>query len=146
MIAIDTNLLVYAHRRDSGWHAPAVEAMRGLAEASRSWAIPWPVIHEFLAVVTHPRIYDPPSTAGEACHQVDIWLESPSLVLMGEASEYWPILRAQVSGGRVTGARVHDAHIAALCVQHGVSELWSADRDFSRFPGVSTRNPLLAAD
>ena len=85
MIAIDTNLLVYAHRRDSGWHAPAAQALRRLAEASRPWAIPWPVIHEFLAIVTHPRIYDPPSTAAQACGQIDAWLASPSLVLLGEA-------------------------------------------------------------
>jgi predicted nucleic acid-binding protein len=68
------------------------------------------------------------------------------LVLLGEVTDYWPILRAQLSEGRVSGSRVHDAHIAALCAQHGVSELWSADRDFSRFPGLPTRNPLLAAD
>jgi toxin-antitoxin system PIN domain toxin len=146
LIAIDTNLLVYAHRRDSMWHAPAGQTLRSLAESTRPWAIPWPAIHEFLAVVTHARIYDPPSTVGQACGQVDYWLESPSLVLLGEVTDYWPILRAQLSEGRVSGPRVHDAHIAALCAQHGVSELWSADRDFSRFPGLPTRNPLLAAD
>ena len=124
----------------------AMEALRGLAEASRPWAIPWPAIHEFLAVVTHPRLYDPPSMAAQACSQVDAWLESPALVLLGELSDYWPVLRAQVSEGLVSGARIHDAHIAALCEQHGVSELWSADRDFSRFRRLSTRNPLLVAD
>ena len=62
MIAIDTNLLVYAHRRDSGWHERAAAAVQELAEGRASWAVPWPCVHEFLAIVTHPRIYAPPST------------------------------------------------------------------------------------
>jgi toxin-antitoxin system PIN domain toxin len=146
LIAIDTNLLVYAHRRDSTWHSTASEALRRLAQSSRPWAIPWPVLHEFLAIVTHSRIYDPPSTVEQACIQVDNWLESPSLVLLGEVADYWSVLRRHVSEGRVSGPRVHDAHIAALCAQHGVSELWSADRDFSRFPALPTRNPLVTED
>ena len=56
MIALDTNLLVYAHRRDSEWHAEATAAVRELAEGPAPWAIPWPCLHEFLAIVTHPRI------------------------------------------------------------------------------------------
>jgi uncharacterized protein len=146
LIAIDTNLLVYAHRRDSIWHARSKAAVEALATAGRPWAIPWPAVHEFLGIVTHPRIYDPPSTTAQACSQIDAWLESPTLMLLGEASDYWPTLRAQVIEGRVVGARVHDARIAALCVLHGVAELWSADRDFSRFPALATKNPLLGAD
>lgn len=42
-----------------------------------------------------------------------------------------------------TGAMVHDGRIAALCLHHGVSELWTADRDFSRFATLAVRNPLV---
>jgi uncharacterized protein len=145
MIAVDTNLLVYAHRRDSAWHEPASSALRQLTEDPQPWAIPWPTIHEFVAIVTHPRIYDPPSTLIQACNQVEMWLESPTLVLIGEGPDYWPFLRERLVEGQITGARVHDARIAALCEHHGVSELWSADRDFSRFPSLKVRNPLPGA-
>ena len=143
MIALDTNLLVYAHREDSAWHAPAVSAVTSLAEAPAPWAIPWPCLHEFLAIVTHPRIYDPPTLLAQAVEQVEAWLDSPSLVLLAEGPGYWPRLRDVVVTGRVAGGLVHDARIAALCLHHGVSELWTADRDFSRFPALAVRNPLV---
>src|SRR5262249_10499698 len=58
---------------------------------------------------------------------------------------YWPMLSAMVTAGRVVGPRIHDARIAALCQLHGVRELWTTDRDFTRFPGVTVFNPLLDA-
>lgn len=93
MIAVDTNILVYAHRRDSPFHAPAAGALRGLAEGRAPWAIGWPCLREFFSVTTHPRIYDPPATAQQACDQVDAWLESPSLTLIGEGGAHWTALR-----------------------------------------------------
>lgn len=142
MIAVDTNLLVYAHRRDSEWHAPAAAILKGLAEGRVGWAIPWPCIHEFLAIVTHPRIYVPPSTPAQAVHQVDAWLGSPAVHLIGEAADHWADLRGLVLDGKVRGPMVHDARIVALCRRNGVSELLTADRDFQRFKGLRTHNPL----
>ena len=142
MIATDTNILVYAHRSDSEWHEPARSAIRSLAEGRVSWGLPWPCVHEFLAIVTHPRIYDPPSAILKAADQVEAWLESPVAELLTETGAHWEILRQQLEGGRVRGPMVHDARIAALCLGHGVTEFWTADRDFSRFPALATRNPL----
>jgi toxin-antitoxin system PIN domain toxin len=142
VIAVDTNILVYAHREDAPWHDAAYRGIAGLAESRAAWAIPWPCIHEFLAIVTHTRIFDPPSPLARAVRQVEAWLESPSLVLLGEAEGYWPGLRRLLEAGHISGPRVHDARIAALCLGHGVRELWSADRDFSRFPDLPVRNPL----
>ena len=143
MIAVDTNILVYAHREDSDWHAAAARCVKTLAEGRTAWAIPWPCLHEFLAIVTHPRIYVPPSPAAVAIDQVEAWLESPSLVVLSESAGYWSLLREAVEGGRIVGPQVHDARIAALCLHHGVQELWSADRDFGRFPRLMVRNPLV---
>jgi toxin-antitoxin system PIN domain toxin len=143
VIALDTNLLVYAHREDSPWHEAAYDRIGALAEGRAAWTIPWPCLHEFLAIVTHPRIYAPPTPLAAALDQVEAWLESPSLVLLAETEAYWPELRAALEAGRVTGPQVHDARVAALCALHGVEELWSADRDFSRFPGLTVKNPLL---
>ena len=142
MIALDTNILVYAHRADSPWHAAAVRALSKLAEGRTPWAVPWPCVHEFFAIVTHPRIYNPPTPLPRAIDQIDAWLASPSLVLVGEAAGYWERLKPLLESGFIEGAKVHDARIAALCLLHGVSELWSSDRDFSRFPSLKLVNPL----
>jgi len=145
VIAVDTNVLVYAHREDSAFHRAASQTMTELAEGTPTWAIPWPCAHEFLAVVTHPRIYAPPTPLARALGQLDAWLESPSLVLLSESPAHWPALRALLTASRVVGPKVHDARVAALCRQHGVRELWSADRDFGRFAGLLTVNPLVAS-
>lgn len=143
MIAVDTNLLVYAHRQDSPFHDPAAAALTGLAESPAPWALPWSCLHEFYSIATHPRIYDPPSTPGQAAEQIDAWLESPSVVPLSDGETYWPTLSALLSSGKVTGPLVHDARIAALCLSHGIRELWTADRDFSRFPQLRTHNPVV---
>lgn len=143
MIAVDSNLLVYAHRRDSPWHDRASARIRELAEGPGPWAIPWPCLHEFYGVATNPRIFKPPSTPAEAIAQIETWLASPTLVLLAESDTHWRALRLLLEAGRIAGPVVHDARIAAICISHGVRELWTADRDFGRFPALATRNPLL---
>lgn len=143
MIAVDTNILLYAHRGDSPWHEPADACLAVLAESGAAWAIPWPCVHEFLAIATHPRIFDPPTPVADALEQVECWREAPGLVTLGEVPDYWDHLRPLIERGQIQGGRVHDARIAAFCLQHGVTELWSADRDFSRFPALRVVNPLL---
>lgn len=143
MIAVDTNVLVYAHREDAPFHAAALNCIVTLAEGLAPWGLPWPCVHEFVAVVTHPRIYAPPTPLERALEQVDAWLESPSLALLAESPGHWSALRGLLRSGRIAGPQVHDARIAALCLQHGVRELWSADRDFNRFAGLTVVNPLV---
>jgi uncharacterized protein len=142
VIALDTNILVYAHREDSPFYDVAAHRIAELAEGAAAWAIPWPCIHEFLAIVTHPRIYDPPTPLTAALEQVDAWIESPSLVLLTESDQHWPELRSLIEKAKATGGRIHDARVAALCLQHGVRELWSADRDFGRFTQLTVINPV----
>jgi toxin-antitoxin system PIN domain toxin len=141
--AVDTNILVYAHREDSGWHERAAATVAGLAESPGEWAIPWPCLHEFLAIVTHPRIFRTPTPLPLAVGQVDAWLESPTLVVLSENDQYCESFREIVLSARVTGARMHDARVAALCLSHGIRELLTADRDFSMFQQLRLRNPLV---
>ncbi len=143
MIATDTNILVYAHRSDSEWHEPARDSIRNLAEGRISWGIPWPCVHEFLSIVTHPRIWDPASSLDAAIGQVDAWLESPVASLLAETESHWDILKELLCVGQIRGPMVHDARVAAICIGHGVNDFWTADRDFSRFPTLPQRNPLL---
>lgn len=143
MIALDTNILVYAHREDAPFHTAARDCVAACAEGRAPWALPWPCVHEFFAIATHPRVYDPPTPAARALDQIDAWLESPSLVLLCETARHWPTLRELLTQSRLSGPAVHDARIAALCLQHGVRELWTADRDFGRFPSLRAVNPLV---
>jgi toxin-antitoxin system PIN domain toxin len=142
MIAVDTNLLVYAHRSDSPDHQRAAACVRELAETAR-WAIPWACVCEFFAIVTHPRIYRPASTSAQALVQVEKWLASPGVSLLGETADGWLVLRDLIERSKIVGPLIHDARVAALCIQHGVAELWSCDRDFSRFPALRVVNPLV---
>jgi toxin-antitoxin system PIN domain toxin len=144
MIAVDTNLLVYAHREDSPWHGAALAKLTELAEAKSAWAIPWPCVHEFLVIVTHPRVYSPPTPLGGAMDQIEAWLEPPSLVLLAETEGYWPKFRSALEQGRITGPQIHNARVAAICRDHGVRELWTSDHDFSRWPAVTVVNPLVS--
>ena len=142
MIALDTNMLVYAHRRESTAHDKARQLVSTLAASGSAWAIPWPCVHEFYAVATNVRAFKPASTIGEASAQLSIWMASPSLLLLHEGVGHWAALHPLLLAARVIGGQIHDARIAAICIEHGVRELWSADRDFNRFPSLTVRNPL----
>lgn len=143
MIALDTNILVYAHRREVSEHQVASAIVRGFAEGNVPWAIPWPCLYEFFSVVTNLRIWKKAaSTPVEASSQLSAWCESPSIRLLGESMDFWPILERFIRRPRVRGPVVHDARIASLCVAHGVEELLTRDRDFSVFPELNVRNPL----
>jgi uncharacterized protein len=132
--AVDTNVLIYSEIVSSTHHRAAREVLTKLAEGHLPWAIPWPCVYEFLRVVTHPRVFSPPVPVSVALDDLDQILTSPALVLLSETARHSEVLREVVSKSGATGNLVHDAHIAALCIEHGVSELITGDRDFSRFP------------
>ena len=143
MIAVDTNILVYAHRDDSPFHERARSALESLANGTREWAVPWPCAHEFLAIVTHPRIYRTATPPAMALAQLRALHALSNLVFIAEADDHLQHLEPLALGARVQGAAVHDARIAAICLAHGVAELWSADRDFARYPSLKVHNPVV---
>jgi toxin-antitoxin system PIN domain toxin len=143
VIAVDTNILVYALREDSPFHAPSLNVLTDLAVSGRRWGIPWSCVHEFISISTHPKVYRPPTPLETALASIRVWLETRSCETLSEGPGYFEILTALATKAKLAGPMVHDARIAALCLYHGVSELWTADRDFSRFPELKTRNPLL---
>jgi toxin-antitoxin system PIN domain toxin len=143
MVAVDTDVLIYAHRRDVEEHARARQLLQVLAASPRPWAIPWPCVYEFFSVVTNPRIWrDSASTPEEAWLQLDAWFAAPTLRLLGEADGFAPMLERFLRRNRVRGPVVHDARVAAICVAHGVESLVSRDRDFALFPELRVENPF----
>ncbi len=143
MIAVDANILVYAHRREVVEHGAALALLRNLAASPHPWAIPWPCIYEFYSVVTNRKIWkDRASTSEEAWSQLDAWFAAPTLRMIGEPDGFTVMLKNFLANRRVRGPIVHDARVAAICVAHGVEKLLTRDRDFSLFPDLRTENPF----
>jgi len=141
--AVDTNVLIYAEITSSQHHKRARQVLVRLAEGDEAWAIPWACIYEFLRVVTHPRVYHPPVPAEIALQDLSAVLASPSLLLLSETPRHYSILEDVIQRSGVSGNLIHDAHIVALCLEHGVSELLTGDRDFARFPGLHFTDPFV---
>lgn len=135
-------MLVYARREETAHHQRARALLEELASGDAPWAVPWPCVYEFIRVVTHHRVFDPPSDLDTVLRDLESLVQSPSLTLLGEGPAHPGHLQRAVTAGRAAGNLAHDAHIAALVIEHGVRELWTTDRDFARFSGVRTRNPF----
>ncbi|MBU0679325.1 MAG: PIN domain-containing protein [Verrucomicrobia bacterium] len=145
MIALDTNILVHAHQREADLHESAVRIVREAAESAAPWAVCFHSLVEFYGVVTHPRLWRQPSSPNEAMNQIAAWRESPSLRLLTDSEAVLDQLGLLTVNSKVRGGQVHDARIAACCLTAGVQELWTVDRDFSRYHELRTRNPLVGA-
>jgi toxin-antitoxin system PIN domain toxin len=143
MTAVDANILIYGAHEQSPWHRTARDLLTELAEGKGDWAIPWPCVHEFLSISTNRKIYQPPLKMETAFAVIEHWMKSPTLRLIGESGGHWAELKALATAGRVAGPIIHDTRIAAICRQHGVTEFWTADRDFARFPTLNAVNPLI---
>ena len=143
MIAVDTNILVYAHRKDSEFHMEAAACMVTLAEGAQPWGIPVSCLHEFLSVVTNPKVFAPASATEQALAQVDAWLASPQASVLHSGLQHVAVLSDLSRKAKLKGGQFHDARIAAICIENAVTVLWTADRDFGRFKALKTVNPLI---
>jgi len=142
MIAIDTNILIYAHVPSFAQHASALSALETLANSGAVWAVPWPCAHEFCAVITNQKWRSDALDAAGAVAILRSWESAANFRFLGASEQHLHYFTQTLLLSGVRGGQVHDARIAATCLEHNVTELWSADRDFSRFPGLRTRNPL----
>ncbi|RLS81153.1 MAG: PIN domain-containing protein [Planctomycetota bacterium] len=136
MIAVDTNILLYADREETPQHRAALRALRRLAEGHEAWAIPIQCVGEFLRVVSHDRVFQPPTPIGEALASIESLLASPSARVLVPGGRYLRILREVIERAEVRGNLVFDAQIAAVCLEHGATTLLTEDRDFTRFQGI----------
>lgn len=142
MIAVDTNVLVYARRAELPHHAAARALVTRLAMGTTPWAIPWPCLYEYIKVITNPRAFRPPDTLADAIADVESLAASPSVLLLGDGPTHLAHLRRAAADGHPLGAQIHDAHVVALALEHGVTELLSADRDFRRYRTLVVRDPF----
>ncbi len=146
MKAVDTNVLVYAFHADFEQHAAARLALTRLVSEGEAWGIPSPCLHEFLATVTRRQYLSRPATMSEALDFLEtLQRDYGGFVLDESALHFRTLARILVESG-VTGAKVHDARVAAICRDHGVRELLTADRDFGYFPWLNAVNPLVSSN
>lgn len=130
---------MYAHRADFPQHEAARTALKGLVEGSKAWALPVFVLAEFLRVATHPRILTPPTDEATAVDALESVIRSPAVRVLSPGPAFWGILKELVIEARARGNLVHDAQIAALCLEHGATTILTEDRDFHRFTDLEVR-------
>lgn len=136
MTAVDTNILVYAHRSEVPKHSLALKKLRALAEGLEPWAIAFICLSEFLRIVTHPKIFKIPTPLEIALSELGHILESPSLRLLFCGDRYWEFLKMACEEGKATGNMIFDAQIVAIALENGVDTILTEDHDFLRFRSV----------
>lgn len=144
-VAIDANVLLYASDESSPRHPSALALVEQLAAGPGLVYLFWPVAMAYLRIATHPSIFEQPLTPEVARANLDVLLERPHFRCPGEAAGFWSVYQETVSADVIRGNLVPDAHIAALLRQHGVSTMWTADRDFLRFPDITVRDPYASS-
>jgi len=141
MILVDANLLVYAALSGYPQHARARAWLEGVINQPGRVGLPWPCLVAFLRLTTNPRLHRQPLDAGTAWSLVRAWLDLPDVWIPQPTERHADVLRGLLLATQATGNLVHDAHLAALALEHGLTVM-SADSDFARFPGVRWQNPV----
>jgi uncharacterized protein len=144
-IAVDTNILIHAWRKESPWHQQAAALIEGLELGTSEWAIPDPCLCEFYQAVTNPKKFQNPATPMEARGQLEFWLASTHVVVLcefaDEEEDYWACFTDILKYAQLKGLKTY-SHRRNLS-QHRVGELWTQDRDYSQFKKLKIRNPLV---
>lgn len=142
MILVDANLLLYAYHPRSEHHEASRTWLDGVLSRSELVRFAWQTLWAFLRISTNPRVFERPLTISEAEATVASWLAQPPVGILEPSDRHWDILRGLMREGQTTGPLIMDAVLASIAIEHGAT-LHTTDRDFSRFPGLSWKNPLI---
>lgn len=141
MIAVDANLLVYAHVTSYGQHEPAREWLETQLATGPRIGLPWPSLLAFVRLVTNPRLFTEPESIADAWAQVEAWLDAGAAWIPAPTSRHRDELAQCLTSGTLRASDVPDAHLAALAIEHGL-RLATSDGGFARFPTLSWFDPL----
>jgi len=142
MILPDVNLLLYAYNEDAPEHEQSQIWLKSVIEGDVRLCLSWQTIMGFLRISTSIRIYPKPFTPEFALEIVHAWIDSPTTLILQPGERHLAIFERLVAESRIKGAKLMDAHIAALALEHG-AKVATADRDFRLFDGLKTINPLV---
>jgi toxin-antitoxin system PIN domain toxin len=140
--AIDANLLLYASDESSAAHEKARVVLEQIAAGPDLVYIFWPVAMAYLRIATHPRVFERPLTTEQALGNLARLLDRPHVRTPGEGDRFWPTLLSVTRETYVRGNLIPDAHLVALMREHGVSRIWTRDRDFRKFDDIDVIDPL----
>jgi toxin-antitoxin system PIN domain toxin len=141
VIVCDANLIIYAYNTGSSHHAKARAWLEEIFSGIEAVGLPWQAVSAFLRVMTNKKLPGERFSLAQAAQIVDLWLARTNVRVLMPGDDYWPLLRRMLIEGQASGALVSDAEIAALTLEYG-GVLYTADRDFARFPGLRWMNPL----
>jgi toxin-antitoxin system PIN domain toxin len=139
---VDTNILVYATHSASPFHDRARALVEHLVAGPGLAYLFWPAILGYLRIVTHPNILRSPLSSDDAMSNVGAMIAPSHVRVAGEGSDFWASFRAIAADVKPRGNLVPDAHLVALMREHGVSTIWSHDRDLRRFRGITVKDPF----
>ena len=139
---VDTNILVYATHTGSPFHDKARALVEHLVAGPSLAYLLWPAVLGYLRIVTHPNILGSPLSCDEATSNVEALIAPSHMRIAGEGDDFWTSFRAVASDVKPRGNLVPDAHLVALMREHGVSTIWSHDRDFRKFRGITVKDPF----
>ncbi|MGH2660660.1 MAG: TA system VapC family ribonuclease toxin [Actinomycetota bacterium] len=138
---VDVNVLLYASDSSSRFHEGARALVERLVLGPDLFYLFWPVVMGYLRIATHPAIFAQPLRPDEATANIEELLAPPHARTAAEDEGFWEFYRAATAGAPVRGNLVSDAHLVALMRQHGVTTLWTHDRDFRKFDAIQVRDP-----
>ena len=142
MILVDANILLYAEDAASPLNAKARNWWDAKLSGDSPVFLCWEVIHAFIRIGTHPRVFQRPLRTVDAIERVSSWLAQPCVKVISPTENHWEIFKRMLSKGQASANLVPDAHLAALAVEHGC-DFYSSDSDFSRFPKIKWKNPIF---
>jgi uncharacterized protein len=143
--AIDVDVLLYASDRSSARSARATAFLAECAAGPEVVCVAWPTLTAYLRLATHPSIFAHPLSPDEAMGNVEAFLRLPHVRALGEEEGFWAVYRDVAGSTPTRGNLVPDAHLAALLRQHGVTTLYTSDKDFRKFDFLRVRNPFDSA-
>jgi toxin-antitoxin system PIN domain toxin len=139
---VDVNVLVYASNSDAPEHERAAALVAHLAAGPGLVVLLWPVLMGYLRLATHPSVFSAPLSYADAMGNVDSLLARPNIRVAGEGDSFWDTYQRSTIELAPRGNLVPDAHLVALMLQHGVSTIWSRDRDLRKFDGIAVADPF----
>jgi hypothetical protein len=143
VLAVDTNVLVYAADQDSPHHEPCRSWLERQRARPDAWYVTWGIVYEFLRVTTHPRVMRRPWSATAAWSFVSALLASPGLEVLVATPRHAAVAEQVLAElPDLSGNLLHDAHTAILLREHGVKQICTRDTDFARFPFLDVIDPL----
>ena len=139
---LDTNVLLYASNDGAPEQDRAVTLLRHLAGGPELVVLLWPVVMGYLRIATHPAIFARPLSHADAVANVEGLLARPNVRVVGEGDRFWDVYREVAADVPMRGNGIPDAHLVALMIEHGITSIWSRDRDFLKYTDVTVHDPF----